>query len=118
MEKNEYNLDGLIMNAVETDPNGVIGIETIFRFRQTDEYVDAEYSGGQIQKGYLVGIVDGTAFRFRYCQLETSGTLNGGCSECQLELADGLVRIVEHFEWESREGGGRNVIQEIKPDPT
>ena len=116
MEKNEFNLDGLIMNAVETDPNGVIGIETIFRFRQTDQFVDADYSGGQIEKGYLVGIVDGSSFQFRYCQLETGGTLNGGCSQCQLEAADGLVRIVEHFEWESRKGGGRNVIQEIKPD--
>ena len=109
----QFNLDGLVMNAVETDPNGVIGIDTFFHFRQEGQYVNAEYSGGRVNKGYLVGIVKGDGLRFRYCQLESDASLNGGESKCDLERKDGLIRIVEHFQWESREGGGQNVLQEI-----
>ncbi len=114
MNAPEFNLDGLLMNAVETDPNGVIGVDTIFRFRQSEAFVHAEYSGGKIHQGYLVGIISGSKFQFRYCQLELDGTLNGGESNCELERVDDLIRIVEHFEWESRPGGGRNVIQQLE----
>jgi len=111
------NLDGLRMNAAETDGNGVIGVDTIFHFHQEGANVHAEYSGGRISKGYLVGIVQGSKFEFRYCQLETDGTLNGGHSHCDLVRSeDSLVQIIEHFEWESRPGGGRNVIQQL-PEP-
>lgn len=76
--------------------------------------MSAEYAGGKIRQGYLVGINSGTSLAFRYCQLETDGTLNGGESTCRLEIGkNGLVRIVENFEWASRPGGGRNIIQEL-----
>ena len=51
------------MNAVETDENGVIGVDTFFKFRQTGEYVSAEYAGGKIRQEYLVGINSGTTLR-------------------------------------------------------
>ena len=115
MNTEPISLDGLRMNAVETDPNGVIGVETIFKFRQTGSRVYAEYAGGKIDQGYLVGVVDGAAFEFRYCQLEVDGSLNGGVSQCELARGeDSLIQIIEHFEWESRPGKGRNVFQELK----
>lgn len=102
------------MNAVETDANGVINADTIFVFHQSDETVRAEYAGGQVIQGYLVGLMQGTQLTFRYCQLERSGALNGGMSICDLERTpDGKVQIIEHFEWASREGSGRNVLQEL-----
>lgn len=114
MSNVRMNIDGMIMNAVETDENGVIGVDTIFNFKQSSGYVSAEYAGGKIWQGYLVGINSGTTLTFKYCQLETDGTLNGGESTCRLEYGDnGLLRIVENFEWASRPGGGRNIIQEF-----
>lgn len=111
----KFNLDGLKMNAVETDPNGVIGVDTIFSFRQVGNSVSAHYSGGRVEQGYLVGLVNGAKLEFRYCQLESGGILNGGCSNCELEVGENsLVRIIENFEWESRDGCGRNVIQELR----
>ena len=111
----EINLDGLKMNAIETDENGVIGKDTIFTFKEKDQYVTAEYSGGMIYQGYLVGIKDGNLFNFAYCQLEKNNILNNGKSKCTLEISrNGLVRIIENFEWASRPGGGKNIIQELK----
>ena len=114
MESANINLNNLTMNAVETDENGVIGIETIFNFHQDGEYVHAEYRGGKIERGYLVGINRNNILEFRYCQLESGGILNGGSSTCELKLSeDSLIQIIENFEWESRPGSGRNVIQEL-----
>ena len=110
-----HNFDGMIMNAVETDENGVIGPETLFQFHQSGQHVHAEYSGGRVERGYLVGIIEGAHFEFRYCQLETDGTLNGGVSICEIGVSNsGLVQIIENFEWGSRPGGGRNVIQQLE----
>ena len=111
----EFNLHNLRMNAVETDENGVIDERTIFEFRQEGRSVHAEYSGGRIERGFLVGVIAGSSFEFRYCQLEAGGVLNGGESKCELRITeDSKVQIVEHFEWASRPGGGRNVIQEVE----
>lgn len=110
----EISLNGLTMNAVETDPNGVIDERTIFKFKQHGEEVYAEYAGGNIVKGYLVGNYRSSCLEFRYCQLEIGGVLNGGSSKCEVRLNEqSMVQIIENFEWESRQGGGRNVIQEL-----
>ena len=114
MVENSISLDGLIMNAVETDPNGVIGVDTIFNFHQAGNNVHCDYAGGKVLHGYLVGVVNEKKLKFRYCQLESDGSLNGGASNCELIDTNGLTQIVEYFEWESRPGKGKNVIQEMK----
>ncbi|MDX1395872.1 MAG: hypothetical protein R3195_15925 [Gemmatimonadota bacterium] len=112
------SLAGLTATAVETDPNGVIGPETVFHFRQEDDRVWVHYEGGRIDRGYLVGLIDRDQLRFRYCQIESDGTLNGGVSVCELDVdSTGRRLIIERFEWESRDGGGRNVIRERDVDP-
>jgi hypothetical protein len=111
---NDINLDGLRMNAVETAATGVISEETVFTFHQDGDRVWAEYAGGRVERGYLVGISENRGLEFRYCQLQTGGVLHGGLSKCEIVRGeDGLVRVVEHFEWESRGGRGVNVIREI-----
>ena len=108
------NLDGLQMNAVQTAANGVIDRDTLFRFTQEQDTVWASYAGGRIVRGFLVGVVQGGHLAFHYCQLEIGGTLNSGHSRCELQRnADGLVQIIEHFQWASGAGTGLNIIQQI-----
>ncbi|MEZ5428999.1 MAG: hypothetical protein R2747_22325 [Pyrinomonadaceae bacterium] len=115
-----WRLDGLIANVPQTAPNGAVNEETIFRFRQKENRVWAEYAGGLIERGYLVGLVTGNRFVFRYCQMQFDGTFDGGKSDCRLERSpEGLVRIVENFEWASRPGEkGTNIIQQLPERPT
>ncbi len=110
----KISLDGLMMNAVESDENGVINQNTIFRFRQEGQKVYAEYQGGRVDQGYLVGIRTASGLQFRYCQLESDGSLNGGLSNCEIVSGpNNKIQIIEKFQWHSRPGGGRNVIQEM-----
>jgi hypothetical protein len=62
-----FNLDGLSMNAVQTASNGVVNAETLFRFRQEAGNLYAEYAGGRVARGYLVGTLSGERVGFRYC---------------------------------------------------
>ena len=113
----DINLDGLRMNAVDTDDSGVSDADTLFEFHQEGANVWATYAGGSVARGYLVGIVRGAELEFRYCQMEADGALDGGHSNCVLKRnRDGLVQIVEFFEWASRPGSGTNVIQELRDE--
>jgi hypothetical protein len=109
------NLDKIKMTVIQTAENGVVNKDTIFTFQQNGNTVSAEYAGGKIQKGFLVGQINDNVFTFGYCQLQTDGTLDNGLSTCELSIAEtGEIRLVEHFEWKSRPGEtGVNIFQEI-----
>lgn len=106
-------LDGRTMFVSSTAGNGVVGSETILRFRQRGGRVIAAYSGGSIQRGLLVGRVDGPTLRFRYVQRERDGAVHGGASVCDVQRVGERVRIVEHFTWHTRVGSGVNVFDEV-----
>jgi len=109
-----WNLDGIRANASVTAPGGVVNHETIFVFRQEGRIVEAIYAGGQVLRGFLIGVIEGDRMRMQYCQLDIDGRFDGGQSTCDLERTDdGRIRIVEHFEWASREGNGTNVIEQL-----
>jgi hypothetical protein len=113
--ESKFDLNNLIMNAVKTAENGVINEDTIFEFSQFKTHVSAKYSGGSIEKGYLVGILSENNLEFRYCQMQVDETLDSGHSFGEVRLSEnGLIQIVEKFEWESRPGSGTNIIQELR----
>ena len=102
------------MNVIETAANGVVNDLTIFNFSQTDNFVFATYSGGQILRGYLVGILSQNKLSFSYCQLQTNGKMDNGQSECDVMIENDKIRLVEHFTWASRNGEtGVNIFQEL-----
>jgi hypothetical protein len=108
------NLHGKTMRVVQTAPNGVVGKGTVFRFTQVGSIVEASYSGGRIAVGHLVGILEGELLSFRFCQISDRAHIDGGASQGRLEvLSDGRLRLVESFSWESREGTGVNIFEEI-----
>lgn len=109
------DLNGIKMNVTETDPDGVVNHETIFEFTQENETVTASYSGGKIEKGFLVGALKGSTLNFSYCQKQTDGTLDNGISECEVSKdGSGKIQLTEHFEWKSRPGvKGKNVFKEL-----
>lgn len=110
------SLDGVKMNVIKTAENGVVNHETIFLFSQKDGIVSAEYQGGKILKGFLVGkLPTQNQLEFSYCQMQIDGKLDNGMSLCQLSKDEnGKITLTEHFEWKSRPGEfGTNVFQEL-----
>lgn len=97
-----WNLAGRRMHAVQAAPNGVIDRDTVFRFRQDGRRVWADYAGGRVVRGFLVGLIEGARLRFRSCQLESLDNLAGGSFDGELRRSPaGRLQIVERFAWES-----------------
>lgn len=109
-------LDKVKMNVIKTAENGVVNHETIFLFSQKNDLVLAEYAGGKIRQGFLVGQLSAeNQLTFSYCQMQTDGTLDNGVSICELSKNEnGKITLTENFEWKSRPGEfGTNIFQEI-----
>ena len=109
------NLDHIKMRVIETADNGVVNEDTIFHFTQQESYVEASYSGGKIKSGFLVGLIKENIVEFCYCQLQHDGILDNGSSRCELVLSNkGKIRLIEHFQWNSRPGEkGVNIFEEL-----
>jgi hypothetical protein len=113
----ELSLDKVKMNVVKTAQTGVVNHETIFHFSQDGDRVFAEYQGGKIQRGFLVGkLTADNRLAFTYCQMQKDGKLDNGVSDCELaKNEDGKLVLIERFEWKSRPGEfGTNIFQEMR----
>src|SRR5205823_8925093 len=109
------SVDGKWFRAVATEGAGEVGPQTLFRYAEEDGEVWATYAGGTVRRGYLVGTRDGDRLDFRYVQLSESGTTScGHCVAVLSSLPDGRLRLEEAWEWESREGSGTSVAEEIE----
>lgn len=108
------SLDGRVFVAV--DPGeGEVSSETTFHYTQASDMVSATYSGGRIRRGYLVGVRHGDELDFRYVQLHVDGATADGHCESRVEvLPDGRLRLVESWSWDSRDGSGSSVVEEIR----
>ena len=67
------NLDNKKFVAVENTVNGEVSSQTEFHYHQQDKMIWAEYGGGEILKGFLIGKwIDDTQIEFTYQHLNQS----------------------------------------------
>ncbi len=115
--KEQISLQGIRMRVVSTAEEGEVNAETLFEFTQECPVVSARYAGGKVRLGYLVGSMTAEELHFRYAQVDNFGRLDGGHSACEIwRTATGKLRLTEHFTWDSREGSGTNIFEEIGAD--
>ncbi|WP_328222805.1 hypothetical protein [Streptomyces sp. NBC_00310] len=108
------SLDGLVLAHVADQAPGQVGTRTRFAYHEKDGEIWAEYAGGDVVRGHLVGTRAGDRLDFRYVQLKTDGaTASGHCVSQVSELPDGRVRLEETWEWESRPGSGTSVVEQV-----
>ncbi|MFH8465761.1 hypothetical protein [Streptomyces sp. NPDC017991] len=108
------SLDGLVLAPVADQAPGQVGTRTRFSYHEKDGEIWAGYAGGDVVRGHLVGTREGDRLDFRYVQLKTDGTTSSGhCVSQVAETPDGRVRLAETWEWESQEGGGTSVVEEV-----
>lgn len=109
------SLDGRRFRPAESVDGGDVGTETTFEFEQDDDLINARYEGGTVRCGHLVGIHEGDHVRFRYAQVTVDGETATGRSVDEIEeLDDGRIRLHETWAWDSREGEGTSVLEEIE----
>ncbi|WRZ93399.1 hypothetical protein OHB54_32800 [Streptomyces sp. NBC_01007] len=108
-------LDGLVLAPVADQAPGQVGTRTRFTYHEEDGTVWADYDGGDIVRGHLLGTREDNRLDFRYVQLKRDGTTSSGhCVSLVVELPDGRVRLEETWTWESQEGTGTSVVEELR----
>jgi hypothetical protein len=108
------SLDGRRFAALTDVVAGEVGTETVFTYHERAGEVWAEYAGGSIRRGYLVGTREGDRLEFRYVQLNAEGQTSSGRCVTEVDTsADGRLELHERWTWESRPGSGTSVVREL-----
>lgn len=109
------NYHNRVFKPVVTSDNGETTDETVFVYKQVGSILSAEYSGGRIVKGHLLGLVDEKGeIEMRYHQVNTNGELMTGVCKSRPEiLENGKLRLHESWEWTSGDkSNGHSILQE------
>jgi protein-tyrosine-phosphatase len=92
---------------------GDVDSRTLFEYREHNGLISAEYRGGEVRAGHLVGTREGDELEFRYVHLDRkSHTASGHCRSRVGVDADGRLRLDETWRWESRAGDGTSTLRE------
>lgn len=113
----DSSLEGRRFAAVAATGDGDVDAATLFDYHQEGTVVWATYAGGEVRLGHLVGTRSGGTLEFRYAHLTTGGdTASGHCVSRIEALPDGRLRLHETWQWESRDGAGTSVVEEVAAD--
>ena len=107
-------LDGKIFAGVTNAETGQVGPSTRFHYHQDADDIWAEYSGGEVRRGYLVGMRSEDKLSFRYVHLSEDGTTATG--RCESRIVVLRVRFEESWAWESRPETGTSIVEELRPE--
>ncbi|CAH0161760.1 hypothetical protein SRABI27_00801 [Pedobacter sp. Bi27] len=109
------NYNNKLFKPTSNTENGETSNETIFRYKQTGNILTAEYTGGKIIFGHLIGLVDENSnIEMRYHQVNNQGELMTGiCYSKPERLANGKIRLHETWQWTSGDKSkGQSIIEE------
>jgi hypothetical protein len=88
----------------------------VANYHQHEDLIWAEFSGGEVRRGSLAGTsaADG-ALRFGYCMVLTTGEpITGICHSVPEVLADGRIRLTEHWErFGNAADSGISILEEL-----
>lgn len=112
----KFNLEGKIFHSVSNSDNGEVDSDTLFHYHQDGEIISADYYGGRIIKGHLIGKMLKTGqLDFRYHHINKDLQLMAGkCLSTPELLPDGRIKFIEKWQWLSGDNSlGQSVIEEI-----
>jgi len=90
-----------------------VNSETCFHYKQQGTHVTADYSGGTVIKGSLVGQLIASELLMLYHCITTSNELKAGKATAQLTTnSDGRIELHLQWEWLTSEGAGKSVYVE------
>lgn len=108
------SLDGRQFRPRDTVADGEVSAETLFEYHEEGDVIWARYKGGAVRLGFLVGTRAGDELDFRYTQVNEDGQSASGHCRSEVEvLDDGRLKLYETWEWESRDGRGTCVVEEV-----
>ena len=95
------NLNNKTFSSHSNSPNGDVSGQTLFKYCQEKDVIWAEYSGGIIQKGSLIGkVLNHEEIEFNYQHITLNMELRAGHCISKVNLMeDGRIKLTEHWKW-------------------
>ncbi len=95
------NYDKKEFIAKENSENGEVSSYTVFKYFQKENILWAEYSGGEILKGHIIGVVlKNGDLDFHYQHINKLGQVRIGKCHSTPEILDtGKIQLFEQWQW-------------------
>ncbi|MCB2354217.1 GNAT family N-acetyltransferase [Clostridium estertheticum] len=111
----KINYNNRLFSSVSNTHNGEVLSATIFQYHQNKDMVWAEYNGGDILKGYLIGTSDDKSnLNFTYQHINQKGEIRTGkCLSTPKILTYGRISLLERWQWTNGDNSfGHSIIEE------
>ncbi|TPN88904.1 n-acetylglutamate synthase [Aquimarina algicola] len=111
----KFNLNNRKFKLLENSGNGEVSNQTIFHYFQKDGMIWANYSGGVIIKGFLLGKVLEESLEFNYQHMnENMELLTGECKSIVQVNENNKIKLLEQWTWTCGDfSSGSSVLIEI-----
>lgn len=109
------NINNKKFKALSNSENGQISEATIFHYYQDEDIIWANYAGGEILRGSIIGTIKGSSLNFVYQHLNIKKDIMTGRCTTQIEIEDnGKYRLIENWQWTSGDlSKGTSILIEI-----
>lgn len=112
----KINLNGKRFVPKVNSANGEVSEQTVFNYFQQENVIWADYTGGGILRGYLIGtMADNGELDFYYQHINSSGQLRiGKCHSIPNMLDNGKLELEEQWQWlDGNNSTGSSTIIEL-----
>ena len=115
MKKMGINLDNRKFRPLTNSQNGEVSDSTLFYYHQENEMIWAEYSGGDVLRGFLIGKIIDHTLEFSYQHLNRALEIMTGKCRSRIELSEsGKIQLFEDWEWTCKDfSKGKSTLIEI-----
>lgn len=112
-DDDEFSLDNRFFTAIENSESGEVSSSTVFNYHQDKNIIWAEYSGGSVVKGFLLGTIDEeNNLHFNYQHINEAGESKSGSCDSTPRVVNGKLRFYEKWKWTMGESG-ESIIEEL-----
>ncbi len=96
-----FTLNNKIFKPLSNSKNGEVDSGVLFYYFQKDDTIWADYSGGEILKGHLLGkFLDDETISFVYHHINNKNQIKNGKCVSKITLdKNGLLRLSERWQW-------------------
>jgi hypothetical protein len=111
----QIELNNKTFRSTSNSSNGEVSEESILTYFQQDNIIWAEYGGGQIVKGFLIGKIVDDHLELNYQHINRENELMTGKCVSYLEIMEnGKIRLKEYWQWTCKDNSnGESIISEV-----
>ncbi len=111
----EINFNNRSFRSQANAESGEVTVDTIFHYHQEGNIIWADYSGGQIVKGFLVGIIVKDQLELCYQHVNKQREImTGKCKSNPELLENGKLKLHESWQWTCKDySKGTSILIEI-----